>query len=245
MNITLKKIDWIRWTIYLITVIFLAYLIFICFFAKPDQFLFGNVFIKPVPIDFGGFGSLLAGIFSPLAFLWLVLNFRQQDKNLQIAEQQLKILEEDRQAQNEIIKPELTFTDTNVDSLGHETKTLSVLLSFLCASDRELKDCNIKVNDHKSPLYFYNKFSLKNEDKSGTIYTIHANTPSRITLKLDLQSLKEDEMYIWSVELSYINSNGYKQVESFEIVFLQYSKDKAEPLKRKFYISQKFNVYRN
>lgn len=73
--------------VYIITTVFLIYLTYICFFAKPNQILLGNVFIKPDSIDFGGFGSLLAGIFSPLAFLWLVLNFRQQEKNLELTEE--------------------------------------------------------------------------------------------------------------------------------------------------------------
>ena len=219
MNITLKKIDWIRWTIYLITVIFLAYLIFICFFAKPDQFLFGNVLIKPVPIDFGGFGSLLAGIFAPLAFLWLFLNFRQQDKNLMIAEQQLKILLEERQARNEQLKPKLRFSKFEIITVNSVGKNSIILLSFLCESSIELKKCKVMVLDKKSPLFAYNKFASKHMDKEKFIYSIGPEEPRLIQLRLDLNKTGSDSCYEWSCCLSYINPEGYRQVEYFEVTF--------------------------
>ena len=119
MKINLDKVDWVKTCIYFTTVLFLTYLFFICFIVKPNQILFGNVFIKPDSIDFGGFGSLLAGIFSPLAFLWLVLNFRQQNRNLAIAEDNLLVTKNSYESQkaHQLSEYLIQITSTYIDAL--------------------------------------------------------------------------------------------------------------------------------
>lgn len=128
MKINLDKVDWVKTCIYIITALFLIYLFYICFIVKPNQILFGNVFIKPDSIDFGGFGSLLAGIFSPLAFLWLVLNFRQQNRNLAIAENNLLIAENSYESQKSHQQSEyiIQITSTYIDYLKNSLSNFRV-----------------------------------------------------------------------------------------------------------------------
>lgn len=119
-----NKTDWVKVTIYVATILFLAYLTFICFIVKPNQIEFGNVSIKTDLIDFGGFGSLLAGIFSPLAFLWLILNFRQQNENLKISENNLDLAKKSYQSQKTYQESEynIQITNTYIESLKNSIR---------------------------------------------------------------------------------------------------------------------------
>lgn len=100
-----SQINPLKFIPYALTFLYLIYIFYICFLADPNGYSWGNVGIKLQSIDFGGFGSLLAGIFSPLAFLWLLLTFKQTDKNLHIAQKQLMILEEKEENRKKLIKP--------------------------------------------------------------------------------------------------------------------------------------------
>ncbi|HFF2646360.1 TPA: hypothetical protein ACGCAV_003715, partial [Acinetobacter nosocomialis] len=100
-----SQINLLKFIPYALTFLYLSYIFYICFLADPNGYSWGNVGIKLQSIDFGGFGSFLAGIFSPLAFLWLFLTFKQTDKNLQIAQKQLMILEEKEENRKKLIKP--------------------------------------------------------------------------------------------------------------------------------------------
>ncbi|MDC5273580.1 hypothetical protein NRA56_16075 [Acinetobacter baumannii] len=108
------KITSLKTVTYILTSIYLCYIFYICFLAEPDMYSWGNVGIKSQLIDFGGFGSLLAGIFSPLAFLWLLLTFKQTDKNLHIAQKQLTILEEKELNRKKLIKPIFSDIESRV-----------------------------------------------------------------------------------------------------------------------------------
>lgn len=110
----LRKINKVKTTTYGLTSIYLCYIFYICFLAEPNGYSWGNVGIKLQSIDFGGFGSLLAGIFSPLAFLWLLLTFRQTDKNLHIAQKQLMMLEEKETNRKKLIKPIFSDIESRV-----------------------------------------------------------------------------------------------------------------------------------
>ena len=137
-----NKKDLIEVSVYIITAIFVFYLIYLCFIAEPNKIVFGNVFIDTKAIDFGGFGSLLAGIFSPLAFLWLFLNFRQQDKSLKIAEEQLHLLIIDRE--NRIKALRAGFKCVNRGWMGIKSKNLQ-FLHFTFKSNTELRNCSAYI----------------------------------------------------------------------------------------------------
>lgn len=215
MNITLKKFDWIRWTIYLITVLFLAYLIFICFFAKPDQFLFGNVFIKPAPIDFGGFGSLLAGIFSPLAFLWLVLNFRQQDKNLMIAEQQLEILTQEKENRRNLLRASLIVLGYDVEHYSNDDYKLSANFTF--TSNFDLNKAKLVLTENNSAI------TLKPALTSGPMMLgskekyIRKDTEILVRFDIGFNLLNYSTLSILRLHISYLDSDGYPQKNAFSI----------------------------
>lgn len=212
----LKNIDWIKGLIYLATILFLSYLTFVCFIAQPNQIVFGNVFIKTDHIDFGGFGSLLAGIFSPLAFLWLILNFRQQDKNLKIAEKQLEILVAEKQARREILKASISTRNCKVEKL---TTADDLLLSFSLQSDKELKNCKFTVFDNKANLCIYSKFSDSYRFKEKEIGSIMPNHSFLIKLKLDSMSIKQNEYKKWVCGVTYLDLDGYEQTEKIILFF--------------------------
>lgn len=237
-NFVLNKIDWIRWAIYLITLIFLTYLFFICFIAKPNQIVFGNVFIKTSRIDFGGFGSLLSGIFSPLAFLWLILNFRQQDKNLRIAEEQFSILLEDKQAKNQLLKPIFKFTNFETcieDEIVDSTSRSLILMKLLCESDKKLKNCYLIVEDPTSPLKPYNKFSSNMHNKKR-IRSFSENTPQPIVFCVDLKKLDNKKFPQWDISLLFINTQGYTQKLTYPLTLHLERDENGKIIEHSFHI---------
>ncbi|MDC4310789.1 hypothetical protein OHV33_13565, partial [Acinetobacter baumannii] len=97
--ILIKKLITLRNIVYCFTLYFFYILANIIFspIGAPNTFSLGNLHINFESINLGELGSLLSGIFAPLAFLWLVLNMKQQDHNLKIAEEQLNILLKDKE----------------------------------------------------------------------------------------------------------------------------------------------------
>lgn len=97
--ILIKKLITLRNIVYCFTLYFFYILANIIFspIGASNTFSLGNLHINFESINLGELGSLLSGIFAPLAFLWLVLNMKQQDHNLKIAEEQLNILLKDKE----------------------------------------------------------------------------------------------------------------------------------------------------
>lgn len=209
MYISLKKIDWIRLVIYLITVLFLAYFIFICFFAKPDQFLFGNVFIKTSPIDFGGFGSLLAGIFAPLAFLWLVLNFRQQDKSIKIAEEQLMILINEQEKKVRSLKAVTNITKKQASHFLPEHNMKLFNLTLQPKSD--LRDCYIKKIRPDSDFKISRVQGAGIEGNPISYKFVEANNEIEITLSIDVSKFVDDVTKEAMIHINYVDIEGNNQ----------------------------------
>lgn len=185
------------------------------------------------------FGDFLAGVFSPVAFLWLVLGFLQQQKELQqntealqlqaeelknsveqykemvsVSKQQLKndairSLDEKMQREQEV-KPDLYMSD-----LGWTTRSGNVCeLSWEIKSDgREARNITLEF---KPAIGEYDKFSFRN------------NNSSAIRLPLNKVRL-DDAPEEFTVLLSYESILGYGYVSEYS-----YSKnsDGHYPLKR-------------
>lgn len=209
------KKDPIELAVYIATGLFLAYLIYICFIAEPDKFLFGNVFIKTNPIDFGGFGGLLSGIFAPLAFLWLILNFRQQDKNLKIAEKQLKILIQEKTNRRKVTRANFEIKPTK-SKFFISPNILFYKIDII--SDCDLVDCYTEGFIDNTPFSLINSWKddeicLSNSPKvikKGKIFNlcIHfyysPDNENTITLSRDL-------------EIHYLDSDGFDRIQKFQV----------------------------
>lgn len=215
---SLKKIDWIRLVIYLITVLFLAYFIFICFFAKPDQFLFGNVFIKTSPIDFGGFGSLLAGIFAPLAFLWLVLNFRQQDKSIKIAEKQLMLLVHEQEKKVKSLKAVTNITKTQVSYFRSELNSQFFDLTIQPKSN--LKDCYIKKIELDSDFKIFHVQGAGIEGNPISYKFVEANNEIEISLSIDISKFVDDASKEAIIHINYVDIEGNNQTNIIRVIVI-------------------------
>ena len=213
-----KKIDLLKVFVYIVTAIFLLYIIFICLIAKPDQILFGNVFIKTSAIDFGSFGSLLAGIFSPLAFLWLILNFKQQDKNLKIAELQLNELLIDKKnrrraakATFEIIRKEQT------EIILEETPDLTLTICF--KSDINLKDCYVESLADDSKFIKVNSFTKGIICLSGGKKNITMGEEIYIKFKISPPFPINNTQLYERINISYLDQDGYEQNNAIDMFY--------------------------
>lgn len=209
------KKDPIELAVYIATGLFLAYLIYICFIAEPDQFLFGNVFIKTDPIDFGGFGGLLSGIFAPLAFLWLILNFRQQDKNLKIAEEQLKILIQEKTNRRKVTRANFEIKPTKSNSFISPN---ILFYKIEVISDCDLIDCYTEGFINNTPFSLItswrdDEICLSNSPKvikKGKIFYLYIqfyyspDNENTLTLCRDL-------------EIHYLDSDGFDRIQKFQV----------------------------
>lgn len=88
------------------SVLWIAFGVYLAFFSKVAH---------PTALD--GWANVLAGFFSPVAFLWLVLGYRQQGEELQLNTQALKLqAEELKQA----VEQYQDMANTQREQLEHE-----------------------------------------------------------------------------------------------------------------------------
>lgn len=226
-----KKIGLLRVFVYLVTAIFSLYILFICLIAKPDQILLGNVFIKTEPIDFGGFGSLISGIFSPLAFLWLILNFKQQDKSLKIAEQQLHELLIDKKSRRRAAKATFAIISTKQteDILKDESYPK---LTICFESDINLKDCYIE------PLASDSKFTKIDSFTKGRIYLSGAKKNIKQDQEIYINFKIKDNDPIKNIQfhekiiISYLDQDGYEQNNAINMFYISTNTDAIKIVNR-------------
>ncbi|MRA44424.1 hypothetical protein [Acinetobacter pittii] len=214
-----SKINLLKVIPYALTFIYLIYISYICFLAEPDDYSWSNVGIKSQLIDFGGFGSLLAGIFSPLAFLWLLLTFKQTDKNLHIAQKQLMILEEKEINRKKLIKPIFSDIQSRVfPSIPHGFCTYTIEFMIvgevnrifpIVKSDPQTFKINKKVRSigSNSPIdgFPYNK-TFKDEN-------------CEFLFQINQSNLLGNE--IFEIELHYLDKDGNDHLTTIFVKYIQ------------------------
>ncbi|MFW1746196.1 hypothetical protein ACG9XW_08240 [Acinetobacter guillouiae] len=208
------KKDPIELAVYIATGLFLAYLIYICFIAEPDQFLFGNVFIKKNSIDFGGFGGLLSGVFAPLAFLWLILNFRQQDKNLKIAEAQLNILLQEITNKRKVSKAVFTVDTENSKYYITGESALNFEIPLIC--DRALVNLYSNGFSDSTPFSLIPCFSRTQTYLSNSKKTIKAEQKIYLSILFHFGNYGSTNLIERVFQIHYLDIDGFDQVQNFK-----------------------------
>ncbi|OTU28400.1 hypothetical protein CAT59_07520 [Acinetobacter pittii] len=225
-----SKINLLKVIPYALTFIYLIYISYICFLAEPDDYSWSNVGIKSELIDFGGFGSLLAGIFSPLAFLWLLLTFRQTDKNLHIAQKQLMILEEKEINRKKLIKPIFSDIESRVfPSIPHVFCTYTIEFSVIGEVNRifpivKSDPQTFKINKKVRPIvpdtlidgFPYNK-SFKDEN-------------CKFHFQINPANLSGNE--IFEIELHYLDKDGNDHVTTIYVKYIQLTRNENGKIER-------------
>lgn len=225
-NLNLKTIP------YLLTLIYLFYIFYICFLAEPDQYLLGNVGIKLQSIDFGGFGSLLAGIFSPLAFLWLFLTFKQTDKNLHIAQKQLMILEEKEENRKKLIKPIFSNIKSRVYPLVPlYWYTYTIDISIIGEVNRIFPIIKSDPDTFKIEKTVRSIMDRSSSIDGFPFYQSFKDEELTFRFQISFSQLIGNE--IFEIELHYLDKDGNDQLTIIYVKYIQISENingKATPL---------------
>ncbi|WP_288497394.1 hypothetical protein [uncultured Acinetobacter sp.] len=214
----------IELAVYIVTGLFLAYLIYICFIAEPDQLLFGNVFIKTNPIDFGGFGSLLAGIFSPLAFLWLILNFKLQAKSLKVSQDQLQLLLDERDNKRKALKVIFDKPECSVSNIAEfiTEEENSIFFDIKLVAPRDLLSVYLSDVSENSHFNFIDTYTKNSTTLSSNIKNIKSGTPMLIKIIINKNNLPDEEFFEISdvIVINYLDIEGYPQFSEFHVMIL-------------------------
>lgn len=217
---------------YLLTLIYLLYIFYICFLAEPDQYLWGNVGIKLQSIDFGGFGSLLAGIFSPLAFLWLFLTFKQTDKNLHIAQKQLMILEEKEENRKKLIKPIFSDIKSRVYPLVPiNWYTYNIDISIIGEVNRIFPIIKSDPNTFKIEKKVRSLMDRSSSIDGFPFYQSFKDEEFTFKFQICFSNLIGNE--IFEIELHYLDKDGNDQLTIIYVKYIQISEKrngKSTPL---------------
>ncbi|WEE41023.1 hypothetical protein [Acinetobacter sp. TAC-1] len=218
------KKDPIELAVYIVTGLFLAYLIYICFIAEPDQLLFGNVFIKTDPIDFGGFGSLLAGIFSPLAFLWLILNFKLQAKGLKVSQDQLQLLLDERDNKRKALRVIFDNPKCSVSKISqiHPTDENSIFFDIKLIAPCDLMQVHLSELNELSKFNFSYRLNKNSTTLSTSKKDIKNQSNMLIKIRFDKTKLPI-EGYLEledKIKINYLDSEGYPQFSEFNIYII-------------------------
>ncbi|AQV16893.1 hypothetical protein [Acinetobacter pittii] len=207
--------------VYLLTLSFFVFLILL--FTLPlgaDNTLhWGNLHINFESINLGELGGFLSGIFAPLAFLWLMLNMKQQDKNLEIAEKQLSILLQEKENRRKALKATIKNTSVTYENnpFPDENDYDDFIISF--KSDIKLIDCYLKPFSKASPFIYMaarrtNQIFITTSKKN-----IDIDEEFSIMVKVKISSIDTLNQQVNDrIKLIYLDQEGYEQ--SNEILFL-------------------------
>nr|WP_312824843.1 hypothetical protein [Acinetobacter oleivorans] len=216
-----KKITSIRYFVYSFTIFLFVILIILMIHPLDDNntLHWGNLHLKFESINLGDFGGFLSGIFAPLAFLWLMLNMKQQDKNLEIAEKQLSILLQEKENRRKALKA--TIKNTNVvheyNPFPDENDYDNFIINF--KSDIKLIDCYLEPFNQSSP-FIYLAARRKNQIFITTSKkNIDIDQEFSIMLKVKLSLIDTLNQQVNDrIKLIYLDQDGYEQ--SNEILFV-------------------------
>lgn len=166
-----------------ITVLWFVVIFLFWFFGDLDS-----------PSSLNELGDALAGIFAPLAFLWLVLGYVQQGKQL---EQNTKALEQQEMAlqlqideMRESVKQQTQLVELQQTEFTCLLKVSEPDLFFI------LDKAHYSLDEMQSRFFIF--FSVKNEGdiaKNISLFDLHTNCISRFCLKLEKNS--KETMEIW------------------------------------------------
>jgi hypothetical protein len=101
--------------------------------------LFNKAFAKLFDLDLAGLGSFLAGVFAPLAFLWLVLGFYQQGVELRLQAEELTKSVHEFQTQTQLQKEALD-AEKRRDKVGELQARIGDLRSRLMYTIAPISD---------------------------------------------------------------------------------------------------------
>ncbi|MDC4459929.1 hypothetical protein R4462_04450 [Acinetobacter baumannii] len=210
----------LRGFIYFITIFFIIILGLILFlpFGKDNTFHLGNLHIDFEPINLGDLGGFLSGVFAPLAFLWLILNMKQQDKNLEIAEKQLSILLQEKENRRKITKAHFETQPSNPELLLPYEKQLHFKVKI--SSNSPLVDCYVK--DFIKGSYFSLLFSSSTKEKNLSIAkkNIAKDEPFYLNILVNTSKLNNDDTNLVDyIEIYYLDIDGFEQVQNFKVNF--------------------------
>lgn len=213
-----NKFDITKYIVYVVTFLLITY--FLVLWLIPPHWLesisFGNILISDKAIDFGGFGGLLSGIFAPLAFLWLLLNFKQQEKSLKIAEKQLDILIQEKLNKRKVMKATFrTFPGTKELTFDENTRHYNLTL----IPSMKLHECYIQPFKHDS------FFKISTVKQSGIKFLgahkgfFSADHELTLPIYFFKPRIKGESVIAEVFEINYLDEEGYQQNQLLNILF--------------------------
>lgn len=150
-------------------------------------------------------GDFLAGVFGPLAFIFLALSYYRQSQNFTLLEKNLK---ETRLANSKQYKPVFLFESCTLEPTNEPLITIEIKIKVLINSIRDVKiECDPIENCYwKMEVPIYN------------FYYVEKNSQQRI--RLSYMSLnKQPESKPFKLYIHYTTIDGYDYQEKFELVY--------------------------
>ncbi|WP_461311718.1 hypothetical protein [Acinetobacter sp. GN11] len=206
--------------VYMLTLQFFLFLIILLALplGEDNTLHLGNLHIKFESINLGDLGGFLSGIFAPLAFLWLMLNMKQQDKNLEIAERQLSILLKEKENRRKITRAQLKTLPTKPEEFVSNATNLYFKIGII--SNSPLVDCytNGFISQSKFSLIFSS--SKAEINLSTTKKNINKDEVFYLNIMVDISSLKNERFVLEdNIEINYLDIDGFEQNQTFKVIF--------------------------
>ncbi|ATR83990.1 hypothetical protein CS390_16320 [Pseudomonas sp. HLS-6] len=163
-------------------------------------------------------GDFLAGAFGPVAFLWLVLGFLQQGKELRISSEALRMQADELKAsvfqQTELVKA------TNISLRNHEislepllqVRSDKIRRSLVSGVPKELVYLSI-VNAGAYCEHVVGRVFLGDEELGASECSPLSNGGQSV---LSFEGILNADIY-YDLRVSYVKSNGVPGVQEFEV----------------------------
>lgn len=214
----------------------LGYILFISFYTL--SFIWSDG--KNILLSSNELGDFLAGVFAPLAFLFLYLGYKQQGKELQqntealqqqatelansVAEQKrlIKIYEDEQRAKHFAAKPYLVFKatdfsiDRRTDEVGDDENGYEIIMRTYC-------DFNISL-ENKGEVAKQINFTNERNVSFWKFYEINKNHKENRLIELmhhQIEELEKNNYFSMKINLQYFDQFGKEYSHKFlcEVIY--------------------------
>lgn len=184
------------------TVIFVLYWVYLILLPPGFFGVNSNVAIISKDLNYGEFGSLLSGLFAPLAFIWLFYGYFQQSKSL-------SILIEERQNKRKVLRPKFELFKQKRTAFSSDYKTQYYLLTFKIQGVAYRIKCNPTINDDGF-RFDKDSYDIDSGKKSSALPSdIDLKDGEEFTLHLTVDLNKNTKSKVINIDLNCLDIDGY------------------------------------
>lgn len=183
--------------------------------------IMGAKFDDLVNLDLNEIGDFAAGVFGPVAFLWLILGYLQQGKELKASTQALKLQAEE--LNNTVTQQSLMVASQERSLINYENSIEPLLKALVVYADWDEGDfyCTVSIENFGDYCELISVHSYAKSGASSTVSLDPLFPNDLVTFRVPSLSEYED----FQVTVEYTARSGISNSQMFEMKSYYYEED--------------------